>query len=98
MNQSRPLDISCSSCRALCCRLEVLLIDDSDDQVPEELTIKVDGIYTAMAQDDDGWCQALDRTTMLCRIYEQRPYVCRDYKVGDYDCMVEREKLKCNSL
>lgn len=85
--------ITCSSCQALCCRLEVRLIDDSDDQVPVEYTKKVDGLYTIMKQGVDGWCQALDRTTMLCLIYEKRPYLCREYKVGDYDCLHERKKL-----
>ena len=89
-------DISCSSCKALCCRLEVRLIDDSDDQVPIRFTTKVDGFYTIMKQAADGWCLALDRKTMLCTIYEKRPYLCRDYKVGDYDCLVEREKLEIN--
>ncbi|OIQ20051.1 MAG: hypothetical protein BM556_06065 [Bacteriovorax sp. MedPE-SWde] len=87
-------EVTCSTCKALCCRLEVQLIDDSDDQVPEEYTTKVDGIYTAMKQADDGWCLALDRRTMLCKIYEKRPFICRDYKENDYDCLIEREKLQ----
>ncbi len=86
-------EVSCSTCKALCCRLEVRLIDDSDDQVPEEYTEVVEGFYTAMKQGEDGWCEALDRKTMLCTIYEKRPYLCREYQAGDYDCMKEREKL-----
>ena len=87
-------EVSCSTCRALCCRLEVRLIDDSDDQVPAEYTQVIDGFYTAMKQSKDGWCSALDRLTMLCTIYEKRPYLCRDYQVASDDCLVEREKLE----
>ncbi|MDB2426240.1 YkgJ family cysteine cluster protein, partial [bacterium] len=44
-------------------------------------------------QGADGWCQALSRETMLCTIYEKRPYLCREYQAGDYDCLLERKKL-----
>ncbi len=84
--------INCSTCTALCCRLEVRLIDDSDEQVPIELTEQVEGLYYAMKREKDGWCKALNRETMLCSIYEKRPYLCREYKVGDYDCINERNK------
>lgn len=82
----------CSSCKALCCKLEVRLIDDSDDQVPVDFTEQVDSLYYAMKQGEDGWCEALDRETMLCSIYEKRPYLCRDYELGGYDCVDERDK------
>jgi Fe-S-cluster containining protein len=93
MNDEEQIEISCATCKALCCRLEVRLIDDADDQVPSKFTEQVDGFYMAMKRGEDGWCQALDRDTMLCSIYEKRPYLCRDYKVGDYDCLEERKKL-----
>ena len=43
-----------------------------------------------MARLDDGWCAALDRLTMTCRIYEVRPLICREFKMGSAECMVER--------
>lgn len=43
-----------------------------------------------MARLDDGWCSALDRDTMMCTIYEQRPWVCREFETGSYECLVER--------
>ena len=89
-----PTEISCSTCKALCCRLEVRLIDDSDDQVPVEFTTLVENFYTAMKQGEDGWCQALDRKTMLCTIYEKRPFLCREYQEGDFDFLEERKKLE----
>ena len=93
MKKTSQLEVTCSTCRALCCRLEVRLIDDSDDQVPIEYITKTDELYTIMKQGEDGWCEALDRKTMLCLIYDKRPFICREYKLGDHDCLIEREKL-----
>ena len=85
-------EITCSNCKALCCRLEVQLIDDADEQVPAEFTMQTDDLYFVMKRGEDGWCEALNRETMLCSIYEKRPFICRDYKLGDYDCINERNK------
>jgi Fe-S-cluster containining protein len=38
----------------------------------------------------DGWCAALDRDTLRCRIYEQRPLICREFEEGGPDCVAER--------
>lgn len=43
-----------------------------------------------MAQLDDGWCAALDRNTMMCTIYDKRPLVCREFKMGGDECIDER--------
>ena len=86
---SKPA-VSCNTCRANCCKLEVILM--GEDDVPGAL-IHIDrwGGHV-MARLDDGWCAALDRDTMLCGIYEQRPAVCRDYELGGNDCLLERSK------
>ena len=80
--------VSCKNCQACCCRLVVMLI--SDTGVPANY-IEVDkwgGMI--MARLDDGWCAALDRSTMECMIYENRPWICRDFVMGDYDCLAVR--------
>ena len=82
--------ITCASCKACCCRLEVMLM--GDDDVPPELTAVDRWGGTVMARLQDGWCAALDRNTLLCGIYARRPSVCRDFPVGDHDCMTERAK------
>lgn len=46
-----------------------------------------------MKRDDDGWCCAVDRKTFQCTIYEKRPFLCREYQAGDFDCLNERLKL-----
>lgn len=82
--------IRCSTCRANCCKLEVILM--GDDDVPDALTLTDRWGGQVMARRDDGWCAALDRITMLCSIYERRPGVCREYEMGGDDCRVERAK------
>lgn len=80
--------VTCASCEACCCRLEVILITDTG--VPEKF-IEVDKWGgRRMARLDDGWCSALDRNTMMCRIYAHRPKVCRELEMGGYECIVER--------
>lgn len=81
--------VSCSTCRANCCRLEVLLITDTG--VPERF-VEVDrwGGMT-MARLDDGWCAALDRSTMLCTVYDRRPWICREFEMGGHECLAERD-------
>ncbi|MCG6967389.1 MAG: YkgJ family cysteine cluster protein [Chromatiaceae bacterium] len=81
-------EVTCASCQACCCRLEVMLI--SDTRVPDHLTQTDEWGGRSMARLDDGWCAALDRNTMLCMIYENRPGVCREYEMGGYECMAER--------
>ncbi|GAO35817.1 Fe-S oxidoreductase [Sulfuricella sp. T08] len=88
--------ISCTSCKACCCRLEVMLM--GDDDIPPELTEQDRWDGWVMARLDDGWCAALDRDTMLCTIYERRPMICHDYQVGDSDCIEERQLHTNSSL
>ncbi len=85
-------EVSCSGCEACCCRLEVLLITDTD--VPDRY-IEVDKWGgRRMARLDDGWCSALDRNTMLCSIYEKRPEICRELEMGGEECLGVRQRQK----
>lgn len=83
--------LSCSNCQACCCRLEVMLITDTG--VPEEhITYDQLGGET-MLRLDDGWCSALNRETLMCTIYENRPWICREFEMGSYECRSERAEL-----
>jgi Fe-S-cluster containining protein len=80
--------VTCASCKACCCRLEVLLITDTG--VPENF-IEIDKWGgRRMARLEDGWCSALDRSSMLCMIYQKRPWICREFEMGEYECLSER--------
>ena len=87
--------ITCDSCRACCCKLEVILMGDDDP--PGRLTALDRWGGSVMRRLDDGWCVALDRQTFLCTIYQRRPDVCREYQAGDADCLIERAKLPLRS-
>ena len=84
--------VSCTTCRANCCKLEVILM--GEDDIPARFTQVDRWDGHVMARLEDGWCAALDRDTMLCGIYERRPGVCRDYELGGSDCLVERSTLR----
>lgn len=80
--------VTCSSCLACCCRLEVMII--SDTGVPRQhISVEEHGSET-MLRLDDGLCSALDRDTMMCTIYNNRPWVCREFEMGSYECISER--------
>jgi len=80
--------VTCVNCEACCCRLEVILLTDTG--VPDNY-IEIDKWGGRnMARLEDGWCSALDRNTMSCMIYEKRPWICRVFEMGDYECISER--------
>lgn len=81
--------VTCASCEACCCRLEVLLITDTG--VPKNFVGTDEWGRMVMGRLDDGWCSALDRDTMLCSIYQKRPWVCREFEMGGYECNSERD-------
>lgn len=80
--------VNCANCEACCCRLEVLLITDTG--VPDNYIETDQWGGGRMARLGDGWCVALDRNTMKCTIYAVRPKVCRDFEMGESECIVER--------
>jgi Fe-S-cluster containining protein len=85
---STDREITCATCKACCCRLEVMLMGDD---APPERFIETDRWGgQVMARLADGLCAALDRDTHLCTIYAQRPTVCRDFAMGGDDCLTER--------
>ena len=92
MNSKDPLlesaEVRCDNCEACCYRLEVMLI--SETGVPHYYIEQNEAGSSVMSRLEDGWCVALDRTTMKCTIYDKRPWVCREFEMGSYECVVER--------
>ena len=74
----------CDQCQACCCQLPVRVLPG--DAPPEHMLDEDDDGYLIMAKADDGWCVALDRERMCCSIYEQRPFVCREFAMDGDDC------------
>lgn len=88
MSPKLKSNAQCNTCKASCCRLQVLLFDDPD--VPPSMIASSDWGGQVMRREEDGWCTALDRNTLRCTIYEQRPQLCRDYAMGSEECVQER--------
>lgn len=89
MNSTTPDDsVTCGNCDAACCRLQVLLI--CDNPLPERLIEWSEWGGQVMRRLADGWCAGLDRDTMRCTIYAQRPQICRDFAMGGNECLEER--------
>jgi len=86
-NVAEP-EITCSNCQACCCRLEVMII--SDTGVPDEFIDRDQWGSETMLRLEDGWCAALDRETLMCSIYELRPWICREFEMASYECRDER--------
>lgn len=78
----------CKGCAACCFRLLVTL--DEGDKVPEHLIEKGESGGWEMKQREDGSCIALDRRTLLCTVYDQRPTACRAFGPEDNDLCLDR--------
>jgi len=87
--------LSSASCKACCCKLEVILMGEDDPPADFIATDSWGG--QVMRRLDDGWCAAVDRVTMLCRIYERRPGVCREFRMGGSECLTERLALNLST-
>ena len=64
-----------------------------EDDVPAGLTVQDPWGGWVMRRLGDGWCAALDRETLRCTIYERRPAICRDFRMGGDECIEERLPL-----
>lgn len=81
---------NCAQCDAVCCRLTVVL--QPEEQFPAHLTTTLPSGLRAMAQDEEGWCVALDGARMNCGIYDSRPAVCRRFVMDGPYCHAVREE------
>jgi len=61
-----------------------------DTDVPDKFVETDTRGEMSMARLEDGWCSALDRNTMRCSIYEKRPWICREFEMGEYECLSAR--------
>ena len=68
---------------------EIMVIKSQQLSLEETL---LDHHAEVMARLDDGWCAALDRETLMCTIYERRPAICRDFEMGEHECLTERKE------
>lgn len=62
----------------------------TDTGVPEAYISTDKWGAETMLRLDDGWCAAIDRETFLCKIYENRPLICREFEMGSFECQQQR--------
>tara|TARA_B100001059_G_scaffold187207_1_gene189364 strand:+ start:626 stop:919 length:294 start_codon:yes stop_codon:yes gene_type:complete len=84
-------EVTCANCQACCCRLEVMIITDTG--VPKEHIAYDEWGGETMKRLDDGWCSAVDRETLVCTIYENRPWICREFEMGSFECVDQRKEV-----
>lgn len=48
----------------------------------KEIDSNYDKLYAYLPKGNDGLCRLLDRKTMLCSVYDNRPKVCADYELN----------------
>ena len=89
--QAASAPVRCDNCAACCCRLEVMLLTDTG--VPPRFIERDRWGGETMRRLDDGWCAALDRDSMRCTIYANRPLICREFEMGSPECVEERSDL-----
>ncbi len=80
----------CDACRALCCRLTVVLEDG--DAIPDHLTARLENGLRVMARGPGGWCVAMDEAHWNCSIHAERPAVCRRFVMDGPYCRAVREQ------
>jgi Fe-S-cluster containining protein len=84
--------IDCQDCGA-CCKGFTVDVESRDEGVPPKM-IKEDRLFGPVMRERDGQCIALSGKVgerVRCRIYEDRPQVCRDFSPGCLLCHKARE-------
>lgn len=67
-------------CRAKCCTFQFALTKEEVKQGRIQYNTKRPYF---IARDMDGYCPHLDRETLICTVYEERPLRCRRYDCRD---------------
>lgn len=91
--------IDCRTCGA-CCKGFTVDVEAQDEGVPVSMT-KEDPLFGLVMRERNGQCIALSGMVgerVWCRIYEDRPQVCRDFFQGCELCHKARELSGLNPL
>jgi len=96
-------DLDCLSCGACCTHAGDVVVETTDKEVPRHLTRSVRGRMgfasweaeegtRVMARRGCNSCAALSlkQGRHVCRIYDRRPAVCRDFPAGSQACLDAR--------
>lgn len=97
------IEFDCQSCGACCIHSGEIVVETTDAPPPNHLTRSVRGRIgfgsweadegtRVMARRDCNGCAALSlkKGRYVCRIYERRPAVCREFQSGSKECLEAR--------
>jgi Fe-S-cluster containining protein len=90
--------VDCDKCDGLCCRYFALPIDDPEDREDyDDIRWYLCHKDVTVFVEDDDWyvniknkCRHLSEKDHKCKIYNDRPKICRGYKTADCD-LIEGE-------
>ena len=82
------MPLGCDTCDAVCCRQTVVL--QRRDRIPAHLTERTADGRLVMARDEEGWCVAVNASSMRCSIYATRPEVCSSFEMDGPCCRALR--------
>lgn len=98
----QPLD--CQACGACCTHAGDVAVYVQEDDVPKHLTRSVRGRMGFGSWEADEGTRVMARTAcdtctalrsnngqFSCRIYENRPAVCREFEAGSQECLAARK-------
>jgi Fe-S-cluster containining protein len=77
-----PCEANIRSCKARCCTLQFAL---TREEVEKKLFKHNPSRPFFIARDRDGYCPHLDRGTLQCTVWSQRPLRCRRYDCSRVD-------------
>lgn len=85
---TRPIVLNCDQgramgCASFCCSLIVRLDDDERDPTMPENSLK----HCVDKDPETGRCIHQNLSNGLCRIWERRPRICREYDCNKDDCL-----------
>ena len=100
-----PPEYDCQTCGACCATFDVWLMGGDRDRFERSQKLVVltrtygpsgaGGDWRFMSRDDKtGCCVALEGGLRSCRctIYDERPWLCREFEAGSEDCLEARRK------
>jgi Fe-S-cluster containining protein len=71
---------------------------DEWEELPELLRREIEAVPIEANTLPDRPCVWLDRETMLCKNYELRPQICREFKVDGVGCRVDRIEFQIDGV
>jgi len=77
----------CKKCGHCCRNLVVELSRKDLLRIPYSYVTKDEEFGLVMAQDSRGYCKALDKKKMICKLHKIKPDICSEFEAGEGQCL-----------